>query len=151
VATHIIRLARANDLSLIQALVTQASPSLTESTDQAQLEAGQSSSLLWVSQAPATEVAGFLLAQISDQTLHIVQLNVSAIFARLGIGSELLAHLFKQANKLGFRYITATTPAHLPSTSRFYLKNGYEIVVDTSMFPHLAGSDKVFLCKNLLS
>ncbi len=142
-AIHVIRLANANDIPLIRAIENQA-------TDQTLLEAGRSASLLWVSQAPAQEVAGFLLAQSCDKALHIVQVSVSQILTRQGIGSELLTHLFTQANRLGYRYITATAAEHVRWSASFYLKNGYETVVDMSRFPHLANSGKVNLCKSLL-
>ena len=85
--------------------------------------------LLWV---VVEEDAGipiaFLMADVVDSCMHIVEFDVHPRHGRRGVGSNLLNHVLDTARQRGFHAATLTTFGHLAWNAPYYVRLGFESV-----------------------
>ena len=70
-------------------------------------------------------VAGFLLALLAEDALHIQEVSVHPTHGGLGLGRALLLHAEEVAGAQGLHSLTLTTFADLPFNAPFYQRLGY--------------------------
>ncbi|MDT2827239.1 GNAT family N-acetyltransferase [Enterococcus viikkiensis] len=112
------------------------SDGLAESTEQPLVLAA------WVED----QLAGGIVGRYQYDTLYISLLGVDARFQKLGIGSELMRAIEKQAVEKGLKTITLTTKAY--QALDFYLKQGYEVFGEIADVP-MVGTTKYYLAKRI--
>ena len=81
--------------------------------------------------------AGYLLADIVDDGVHIEQVSVHPDRARRGIGRALLEHVAGWARDAGFGSLTLTTYRDVPWNGPYYARLGFRTVADDALSPAL--------------
>lgn len=85
------------------------------------LERGQ----LWVVDAAAGGIAGYLLAGELCGDFHVLQMDVDPAHARRGHGRALLRHALAQARADGHAAAVLTTLSDVPWNAAFYASEGF--------------------------
>jgi GNAT superfamily N-acetyltransferase len=80
----------------------------------------------WV--AAAGLPAGYLLADLVDDAVHIEQVSVDPRFARRGIGRRLIEHAAAHARRIGSTAMTLTTFAEVPWNGPYYERCGFVVI-----------------------
>lgn len=85
--------------------------------------------LLWVVVADESGLpVAFLMADVLDGCMHLVEVDVHPDHGRRGIGSRLLDHVLAVARQRGFEAVTLTTFGHLAWNAPFYARHGFQAV-----------------------
>lgn len=92
------------------------------------------------------QLVGVLQAVKALENIHVKSLVVAKEAQGLGLGSQLLSELEKQARELGVTSITLSTKSY--QAKDFYLKNGYEIYAGLENVP-MAGITKYHFIKRI--
>ncbi len=152
-----IRAATSHDLPLLAAIERAAAvrfspddlpPALREqATSPKAFETGWRGGLLWVADiatghaeaeldtghaeadtaAASPALAGFALAAVYGDWLHLKEMSVHPDHGRLGIGRSLLDVVIAEAAARRLRGVTLTTFAHVPWNAPFYAKAGFRV------------------------
>ncbi|MFF2141855.1 GNAT family N-acetyltransferase [Kitasatospora sp. NPDC058190] len=89
-----------------------------------------------VAQAPDGTIAGYLLAEPVDGSLHIEQVSVHPDHARRGIGRALIDHLAGHEGA-DAPALTLTTFADVPWNAPYYARCGFRPLADAELTPGL--------------
>lgn len=90
----------------------------------------------WVAVQSAKPVA-FILAEIADNALFIVELSVEREWQGQGIGRQLLSFVTEIARSQGLRELTLTTFCEVPWNAPFYARLGFERLAESELSPAL--------------
>lgn len=96
------------------------------------LQAGLRRRQLWVSDAAAGGIAGYLLGAELDGDFHVLQMDVDPTHARQGHGRALLRHALADAQARGYRAAVLTTLSDVPWNAAFYASEGFQTLAETS-------------------
>ena len=98
------------------------------------------------------DIDGFLIYMITFNSATIVQIAVDSNKREKGIGSELLNHMFKHFESLGYGKIETVTLEVRKQNDvahKFYLKNGFKDVVTKKEY-YTNGDDAIYMQRILL-
>ncbi|HEY5855868.1 MAG TPA: GNAT family N-acetyltransferase [Aldersonia sp.] len=82
-------------------------------------------------------VAGYLLADLVDDGVHIEQVSVDPAFARHGIGAALIEHAARWGVADGRTTITLTTFRDVAWNAPYYARLGFTVIDDAALSPGL--------------
>lgn len=129
------RLARADELGVLPAIEQRAGELLKgheaypvfagHGLDLPTLQAGLQRGQLWVVDAAAGGIAGYLLGGTLGEEFHVQQMDVDPMHARRGHGRALLRHALAQARGAGYRSAVLTTLSDVPWNAPFYASEGF--------------------------
>lgn len=100
----------------------------------ADLELFRAAGGLWVAEAGAGQLAGYLLAAPVDGRTHIEQVSVRPGHARRGVGRALIDHA---AEAWGGAAQTLTTFAEVPWNAPYYRRLGFQDLAEDQLTPGL--------------
>lgn len=89
------------------------------------LAQGLARDMLWVSEAAAGELAGYLLAGELQGDFHVLQMDVLPEHGGKGHGRALLRHALAQAEARGYRAAVLSTLSDVPWNAAFYASEGF--------------------------
>lgn len=142
-----IRTARIDELPLLQEIETAAGrcfrdvgmPEIADddppSTDD--LVRHQGAGLAWVAVGEDDGPVAYLLAERTDDGLHVEQVSVHPDRSRRGIGRALLEHAASAARAEGRAALTLTTFAEVPWNAPYYERCGFRRLADGELTPWL--------------
>jgi ribosomal protein S18 acetylase RimI-like enzyme len=84
----------------------------------------------WVAVGPDDQLAGYLVADPLDGSLHVEQVSVHPDYARRGIGRALLEHAAVHASVNRMAALTLTTFEQVPWNAPYYCRCGFRILED---------------------
>ena len=82
-------------------------------------------------------VTGFILAELHQNDLYIVELSVRQSHQKRGIGSMLLQTVLDEAVRLKAQSITLTTFKHIPWNAPYYSRLGFDIILSENLPDYL--------------
>jgi len=82
-------------------------------------------------------VAGFALAFMVDNAIHLQEMSVDPAHGRQGLGGQLLDAVASWARQRGFTRLTLSTFHDVPWNAPFYTKHGYQIMSAKQWTPGL--------------
>lgn len=103
-----------------------------------ELEQARQEGLLLVGVDPDDLPIGFAMLKISDDSLHIAEMDVHPVHGRRGVGSALLEACIEQARQREFRAVTLTTYETVPWNGPFYAGRGFAVVPSAEWTPTMA-------------
>lgn len=94
--------------------------------------------LLLAACTPDSVPVGFIAGQITDEWLHIAEMDVHPNWQRRGIGKQLMQAILCNGKQRGLTGATLTTDKMAAFNARFYATLDFEIVEGEARPPHLA-------------
>ena len=94
--------------------------------------------LLWVADDPERGLVGFLAGVVTEDGLHIQEMDVIVGRQRQGHGRSLMFAALAEAKELGLRSVTLTTFRNIPWNGPFYASLGFMELTYSEMSPPLA-------------
>jgi len=143
----VIRLAREADLPVLSDIELSAAETFDrygkpladlERTPDQHWAAHLSAGLLWVAEAPAGGLVGFLAGNRRDGGLYVAEVDVRSDQQRQGVGRRLMQAAIDQARSEGLRSLTLTTFRGIPWNAPFYRSLGFRELDAAQMPSHLA-------------
>lgn len=87
----------------------------------------------WVAEHTNGEIVGFLSAETTPATLHVLELSVLPAQHRQGIGTDLIETATAFARETGLGSITLTTFRDVPWNAPFYARIGFSIIAEDDL------------------
>lgn len=97
----------------------------------------QRQGLLLVALDDGVKPVGFAITARLDSYLHLLEIDVHPRYQRRGIGTELLERVLVLAQDHGCKAVSLTTYKYVSWHAPWYVKQGFCILEDDMMPPHL--------------
>ena len=93
---------------------------------------------LWIAAAPSGAPVGFALAETTEGSAHLLELDVHPDHQARGIGTALIGEVARWAEGFGLDSLTLTTFASVPWNGPYYERRGFRPLRERELTPHLS-------------
>lgn len=107
--------------------------------DQEALRRSHEEGLIWVAEEQG-KIAGYVVAKVLDGNAHVEQVSVAPVYARRGIGRQLVSHVEEWGRRNDRPATTLTTFRDVPWNGPYYETLGYRELPGPEMGSDLAAA-----------